>query len=164
MDDAELLASGDHARLLARYEVVIHQRCVARLHGHADAEDVAQDVKVRLWRELSSGKRYPVPFRVVVHKVIGWTCDDYFARRDTTVPLPDDWLGDSTNPIGEVDDRDWIETLLAGLPRRQHECWALRLVGLEPEQIAAEIGMTRNAVDQALHNGRKKLREALTGA
>jgi RNA polymerase sigma factor (sigma-70 family) len=163
MDDAEFLASGDHARLLARYEVVIHQRCVARLRGHPDAEDVAQDVKLRLWRELSSGKRYGVPFKVVVHKVIGWTCDDYFARRDTTVALPEGWLGDATDPIGDVDDRDWIEALLAGLPRRQRECWALRLAGLEPDQIATELGMKRNAVDQALHNGRKKLREALAG-
>jgi DNA-directed RNA polymerase specialized sigma24 family protein len=71
--DAALLAHGEHARLLAKYEPVILGRCVARLHGHPDAEDVAQDVKVRLWKELSAGKAYGVPYRVVVHKVIGWT-------------------------------------------------------------------------------------------
>jgi hypothetical protein len=31
MNDDALLASGDHARLLAKYEPVIVQRCVARL-------------------------------------------------------------------------------------------------------------------------------------
>ena len=41
MDDEGLLASGDHARLLAKYEAVIVARCVAALRGHPDAEDVA---------------------------------------------------------------------------------------------------------------------------
>ena len=61
MDDEALLASGDHAALLARYEPVIVARCVAALRGHLDAEDVAQDVKLRLWRELQAGKRSPCP-------------------------------------------------------------------------------------------------------
>jgi hypothetical protein len=43
---------------------------------------------VRLWSELRQGKAYSVPFRVVVHKVIGWTLSDYFAGRPTHVPLP----------------------------------------------------------------------------
>ena len=30
------------------------------------------------------------PFRVVVHKVVGWTVKDYFGGRDTTVALPED--------------------------------------------------------------------------
>ena len=164
MDDAELLESEDHARLLARYEVVIHQRCVAALRGSLDADDVAQDVKLRLWRELCAGKRYRgLPFKVVVHQVIGWTLKDYWQGHDTTAPLPEGWLGDPHDPIGELHDRYSVTALLAGLPDRQRECWALRLAGLEPDRIAAELGMTRNAVDQALHNGRKKLRQALAG-
>src|SRR5207244_2961189 len=62
---------------------------VASLRGDLAAEDVAQDVKLRLWKELQAGKRYVVPYRVVVHQVIGWTVKDQFAGRDTSVPLPD---------------------------------------------------------------------------
>ena len=54
--DALLLARGEHARLLAKYEPIILGRCVAELRGHLDADDVAQDVKVRLWRELHQGQ------------------------------------------------------------------------------------------------------------
>jgi RNA polymerase sigma factor (sigma-70 family) len=161
--DARLVDSGEHARRLATYEPVIIGRCVAALRGSLDAEDVAQDVKLRLWRELSRGKRYPVPFRVVVHKVIGWTLQDYFGGRDTTLALPEDWLADAADPIGELDAQASVAGLLAGLPERQRQCWTLRLAGLEPEQIAAELGMKRNAVDQALHTGGTTLREALTG-
>jgi len=98
--NAVLLAHGEHARLLAKYEPVILGRCVARLHGHTDAEDVAQDVKVRLWKELSAGKVYGVPYRVVVHKVVGWTINDYFAGRPTDVPLPEGWDADAPCSAG----------------------------------------------------------------
>ena len=35
--------------------------------------------------------------------------------------------------------------------------------GLEPDEIADELGMTRNAVDQALWRARKHLREIIGG-
>src|SRR5205823_2146601 len=98
---------------------VIVGRCVAALRGSLDAEDGAQDVKLRLWRELSSGKRYPVPFRGVVHNLITWTLGDYFGGRDTTVPLPADWLVHTNDPIGELDERYSQASLLAKLPERQ---------------------------------------------
>ena len=160
MDDDALLASGDHARLLARCEPVIVQRCVARLRGSLDAEDVAQDVKLRLWRELQAGKRYPVPFRVVVHKVIQWTLKDHWAGRPTHVPLPEGW-----EPAWE-DDPDGpiiVREMLGDLPPREREVWTLTVDGLDPEQIAARLGIERNAVDQALYRGRQKLREKLAG-
>ena len=65
-----------------KYEPVILGRCIAELRGGLDADDVAQDVKVRLWGELTKGKSYAVPFRVVVHKVIGWTLRDHWTDED----------------------------------------------------------------------------------
>ena len=163
--DARLLAQGEHARLLAKWDLTIVQRCVARLHGHADAEDVAQDVKVRLWKELSGGKQYSVPFRVVVHQVIGWTLGDHFAGRPTHVPLPEGWdPADSHDDHAELVDRDAVATLLEPLEGKTKAVLELRyLARLEIDEIAAELQMTRNAVDQALHRGHKRLRETLSG-
>lgn len=158
MDDDALLASGDHPRLLARYEATIVQRCVAAMRGHPDAEDVAQDVKLRLWRELQAGKTYPVPFRVVVHKVIEWTLKEHWGGRDTTVPLPEGW-----EPAWEDDPHGplVVRELLDELPPREREVWTLTIDGLSPDQIAERLHITRNNVDQALHRGRQKLRELL---
>jgi len=159
-DDARLLAQGEHARLLAVYDAVIVQRCVAALRGSLDAEDVAQDVKLRLYRELQAGKTYPVPFRVVVHKVIDWTLKEYFSGLPTHAPLPDGW-----EPAGEDDPLDplIVREVLDGLPAREGEAWRLHILqGLSPEQIAAKLATSRNAVDQALHRGRVKLRELLS--
>ena len=141
------------------------QRCVAALRGHADAEDVAQDVKLRLWRELEAGKSYPVPFRIVVSKVIEWTLRDHWQGRDTHAPLPDNWDPGGSDPTDDVGADDALQELLrARLTGRTLEVCELRyLEGLEIEEIAQRLGTSRNAVDQALHRAHAKLREALTG-
>jgi RNA polymerase sigma factor (sigma-70 family) len=158
-DDALLLARGEYGRLLAIYDPFILQRCVAALRGSLDAEDVAQDVKLRLYRELKAGKQYPLPFRLVVHKVIDWTLKEYFRGRPTDLPLPDGWeMAVEDDPLGDL----VVEEVLDGLPSRARQVCHMRLVeGLRPEEIAAALGITRNAVDQALHRGYLKLRERL---
>ena len=75
------------ARLLAKYEPVILGRCMARLRGADAAYDVAQTVMLRLVREFREGKRYPVPYRVVVHQVIGWTLNEHFGVKNPPQPL-----------------------------------------------------------------------------
>jgi RNA polymerase sigma factor (sigma-70 family) len=163
--DAQFLARGEHARLLAKYEPVILGRCIAELRGHPDADDVAQDIKLRLWGELIKGKSYSVPFRVVVHKVIGWTLRDHWAGRPTHVALPEDWdPADPADGVEELLDRDAVASMLDGLEGRVREVMGLRYIDrLEIGQIAEWLGIDRNAVDQALHRGHAKLRDALTG-
>lgn len=162
--DAQLLAAGDIGALLARYDDAIRDRCVAKLRGHVDAEDVAQNVRLRLYAEFHRGKSYgATPYRVVVHKVIGWTVADYFGSRPLDVPLPENWSPDDPLPgqDGFVSD-DYVASLLGTLPEKTRRVMELRyLDGLEHDQIAAELAMERNAVDQALHRGHDKLRELL---
>lgn len=163
VDDAQLLRDRDLATLLAKYQPVVVGRCVARLHGSLDAEDVAQNVLVRLLAELDRGKTYSVPFRVVVHQVIGWTIQDYFAGRPTDLPLPEDWEPAVEGESDQVVSRYYLEDLLADLPGKTGEAMTLRyLRGYEPGEIAGELGIEPNAVYQLLHNGRNKLRETWT--
>jgi len=91
-EDARHLSDGDIAYLLAKYEPAVRARCVARLRGDLAADDVAQSVLLRLLAEFHRGKRYgDVPYRVVVHQVVGWTLQDHFAGRSIDVPLPEGW-------------------------------------------------------------------------
>jgi RNA polymerase sigma factor (sigma-70 family) len=164
--DSELLARGEHARLLAKYEPIILGRCIADLRGHLDADDVAQDVKLRLWRELVAGKSYAVPFRVVVHKVIGWTLKDHYAGRPTHAALPEGWdPADTSDDLDELLDRDAVAAMLDELADgKTKQVMELRyLERLEIAEIAERLGMEENAVHQALHRGHRKLRETLTG-
>jgi RNA polymerase sigma factor (sigma-70 family) len=158
-DDSQLLAAGDIGGLLARYEPVILGRCIARLKGSLDAEDVAQDVRLRLLDEFRRGKRYGgLPYRVVVHQVIGWTVSDYFAGRPTDVPLPEGWEPSAgTDPADEVVSRGWVEWVVAQVDGKDGQIFGLRYRDLlEPAEIAARLGMQPNAVYQALHRALAK--------
>ena len=159
-EDALLLEAGDHAALLAAYEDVVVQRCLVATRDES-GYDVAQNVFVRLLRELDRGKRYTVPFRVVVHKVVDWTVKEHFQGRPTDAALPDDWdLADEANPYEPLENDEALQDLFADLPEGSRHVLELRYRdGLEIDEIAERLGMTRNAVDQALHRGHSKLRE-----
>ena len=165
-EDNRSLEDGAIEYLLAKYHDVIVGRCVARLRGHPDAEDVAQNVKLRLFREFHRGKRYgDTPYRVVVHQVVGWTLAEYFEGRPTDVELPEDWSPEAADESEQVEADFYLEGLFAELPERQRQVLELRyLAGLDHQEIADRLEMTRNAVDQALHNGHEKLRHALVHA
>lgn len=162
-DDQKLLDEGRIDVLLAKYLPAILNRCRAALKGGPDAEDVAHDVLLRLLEEFHRGKRYGgVPYRVVVHKVVGWTLRDFWQGRPTDVPLPEDW--DPVAPdLADAVARDLdLRALLDTVGGNDGKIGKMRyLVGLEPDEIADELGMKRNAVDQALWRVRKQLRESL---
>ena len=163
-EDARLLEEGDFAGLLAVYHDIIVGRCIAKLRGDDAAYDVAQDVVLRLLGEFRRGKRYSVPYRVVVHQVIDWTLKEHFQGRNTAVELPDGWEPAVKDASEGVHSRYDLLKLFASLPEGTRKVLELRyLAGLEIEQIAEQLGLTRNAVDQALHRGHAKLKEVLTG-
>jgi RNA polymerase sigma factor (sigma-70 family) len=159
-EDKRLLDAGEYARLVESYYGVIVKRCQARTTSDGEAFDVAADVVIRILGELKAGKRYGVPFRVVVHKVIGWKLAEHFAGRSRDLELGDDVVGDGSIEIVEA--RRDLMTLLDGLPQREREVAGLRIVGgLPPSAIAAKLGISRNNVDQAWHRAKRKLREQL---
>lgn len=163
-EDALNLQNGDFGALIAPYLEVIRQRCLIAVHG-GEGEDVAQNVYVRLLKELRVRKRYAVPYRVVVHKVVDWTIKEHFQGLPTDVPLPDDFdPGFDDGRFGKIDDEDELAQWFAELSDGERRACELRyLRGLEPDQIADELGMTRNAVDQRLFQARKRLREVIGG-
>jgi RNA polymerase sigma factor (sigma-70 family) len=162
-EDKRLLDAGDYAKLVESYYGVIVKRCQARTKADGEAFDVAADVVIRLLGELKAGKRYAVPFRVVVHKVIGWKLAEHFTGRSHHTELGDE-IADEASHVNVDEHRDLMR-LLEGLPQREREVAGLRIVGgLEPAAIAAKLGISRNNVDQAWHRAKRKLRERLEAA
>ena len=161
-EDTRLLEAGEHARLLATYYGIIRGRCIARCKSRDDGEECASLVFVRLMRELKDGKRYRVPFRVVVHMVIGWTVKGFYEPgRVQEIPLAvgDDAGVDGADVYAAIESELDAHQLLDGLPGRERKvvllCW---LRGIEIADAARQLGMERNAVDQALHRARRRLR------
>jgi RNA polymerase sigma factor (sigma-70 family) len=163
-EDKRLLDEGEHALLLAAYFHPVRERCYLRLRDEDAANEAAQRVFVRLLGELRSGKTYTVPYRVVVWMVTEWTLKGLYpvAKQDSF--LPEAWNPEAPDPYGEWEEQQDLAVLIADLPPRQREVLELRYrEQLSHEQIAERLGMTRNAVDQALHNGHKNVAEKLRG-
>jgi RNA polymerase sigma factor (sigma-70 family) len=162
VEDNRLLEAGDHKRLVANYFDRVHELCFLRLRDREAGNEAAQIVLLRLFSELERGKRYSVPFRVVVWKVVEWTVRGFYkgAKHDAT--LPDDWDPAAPGDHESVEDDYDFGLLIADLPPRQRQVTDLIYrEGLSPEQAAERLGITRNAVDQALHNAHRKLAEKL---
>ena len=158
-EDRRLIEAGDFKLLLAGYFHPVRERCFLRLGSREHGDEAAQRVFVRLLDELRRGRTYPVPFRVVVWKVTEWTLRG-FGWTSREARLPDGWDPAAPDAYAEWEGRHDFDLAVAGLPPREREVLTLfHGEGLSHEQIAERLGMTRNAVDQALWRGHRKLAE-----
>ncbi len=57
---------------------------------------MAAEVAIRLLSELKRGRRYRVPFRVVVHKVIGWKIKEHFTPQQVEEVELEEWLHEAS--------------------------------------------------------------------
>jgi RNA polymerase sigma factor (sigma-70 family) len=161
-EDKRLLDEGEHALLLAAYFHPMRERCYLRLRDGDGANEAAQRVFVRLLGDLRGGKTYSVPFRVVVWMVAEWTLKGFYPVAKQDLLLPEAWDPEAPDPYAEWEEQHDLAVLITDLPQREREVLELRYrERLSHEQIAERLAMTRNAVDQALHNGHKDVAEKL---
>lgn len=148
----------------------IHRRFARVVHGIAlasvppsDAEDVTQEVFVRVHRTLSS-LREPEAFPAWICRVARNVAADH-ARRTRRRPAPDalpaDHLAPET-PAGDDELRERVLRCLAQLPPAYRETLLLRLAeGLSGPEIARRTGMTPDSVRVNLSRGMAMLRPML---
>jgi len=161
-EDTRLLDTGEIDLLLAGWVETIRGLCVAKMRGPV-GEDVAQAVCERLWKELKGGKHRDgrLPFRVVVHSVIGWVCRGWYEPGWQESELFD-VDGAAPDEAEEVVAEVTLEQFVATLPPGDGEIAALLyLEGLEAGEIAERLGKEPNAVHQATSRNKKRLQEWL---
>lgn len=171
--DAEvrrLLAEGRHdrafERLLAAYRGRVYRLALGFVREPADAEDLAQEAFVRLWRALPlyDGR---ATFSTWLYVIARNACLNETRRRGLRPTTP---LGEDAEPAAArssaapIDQRLDCEALVEMLPELQRR--VVRLFYLEErsyEQVAAMLDMPINTVRSHLHRARKRLAEmALT--
>ncbi len=162
-EDRRLLENGEIDLLLGGWVETIRGRCVARMRGPV-GEDVAQAVCERLWKELKAGKHrdLDLPFRVVVGKVIGWTCAGWYDEGwgESELLEPD---GLTPDTIGDLLHRLLLEEFVESIPPGDREVAQLWLLDrLEPDQIARALDKNPNAIYQAKFRITARLRPWLT--
>ena len=173
--DAALLiafANGDAeaARLLARRLLPRTLSQAQRMLGdRADAEDVAQEAMMRLWRIAGEWRQGEAQVSTWLYRVTVNLCTDRLRRRKRSVPL--DAVAEPLDAAPSVTARMHTEArakalseALAQLPPRQAEAVALRhLEGLSNTEIAVVMEIGVEAVESLTARGKRGLAAILAG-
>lgn len=169
-----LYANGDPdaARLLAR-------RLLPRVLGYAgrmlsdraEAEDVAQEVLLRLWKVAPEWRAGEAQVSTWTYRVVSNLCTDRLrARRrrraealDDVAEPADDAASVVTGMI-EADRMAALDLALAALPERQREAVVLRHIeGLSNPEIAGILQIGVEAVESLTARGKRALTAILAG-
>ena len=138
-----------------------------RLVGNRfDAEDVAQEAYLRMFRGLS-GFREEAKFETWMYRIVTNSAINLLRRRGRQGELlSDDSMMETVvapdAPAEQTADRDELARSLDTLPAGQRAVVILKDVyGLSCREIGAELGIGEGAVKVRLHRARKRLKETI---
>lgn len=169
------------ADLLARYAAgeaqaarLLTAQVLPRLYAHAlrvlgdmaEAEDVAQEAMMRLWKIAPQWRAGEARVTTWCYRVVANLCTDRLRRR-RSVPLEAVAEPEDPAPSAEAkllqDAREVaLQTALAALPDRQRQAVVLRHIdGLPNPEIAEILGVGVEAVESLTARGKRALKAAL---
>lgn len=172
-DEAVLLAYANGDDTAAR---VLSQRLVPRvlaqatrmLADQAEAEDVAQDAMMRLWKIAPDWRQGEAQVSTWLYRVVANLCTDRLRKR-RSVPLDD--IAEPADPqisaaaqLQETSRLSALANALAQLPDRQAQAVSLRhLEGLSNPEIAEIMDISLRSVESLTARGKRALTEILAG-
>lgn len=169
-----LFANGD-----AGAARVLTERLLPRALGHAarvlgdrtEAEDVAQEAMLRLWRAAAEWQQDgPAVPATWLYRVVANLCTDRLRKAGQSVltdeadRYSDDTLGIEARMIAG-DRMAALDAALARLPERQRQAVVLRHIeGLSNPEIAMILDLGVEAVESLTARGKRALQAALSGS
>jgi RNA polymerase sigma-70 factor, ECF subfamily len=153
-------------RLVDRHLPTVLSIARRMLRDDAEAEDVAQEALLRLWRNAAGLELGPNGVRPWLRRVVSNLCIDRVrARRNTTVT---DAVPEESEPAGQVRhlaERELgnrVDVALKALPERQRLALTLfHYEGMSQIEVGAVLGISDEAVESLLARARRTLKAAL---
>jgi RNA polymerase sigma-70 factor (ECF subfamily) len=162
--DSSQAAAQDRAqtfeRLLRAHEQMVLRLAYRMLGSRADAEDAAQEVFLKLHRNLDridpSGGVHSWLYRTALN-----VCYDKFRRHRHYETVPElSVTPPQLETLLAAQQREMLQQALQRLPDRERAALVLReLEGLETEEVARLLGVSGVTVRTQVASARKKLKE-----
>ncbi|MGY3439319.1 MULTISPECIES: RNA polymerase sigma factor [unclassified Marinovum] len=167
-----LYANGDGAAaraLTVRLTPRVFAQAFRMLGDRAEAEDVAQDALMRLWKIAPDWRQGEAQVSTWLWRVVANLATDRLRKRRRLAPLDDagepaDDTADVPAQMQERARQTALSEALAELPDRQRQAVELRhLEGLGNPEIAAILEISVEAVESLTARGKRALARALEG-
>ncbi len=172
-DDALLVlyANGDAAAaraLTTRLTPKVLGHAYRLLGDRAEAEDVAQEAMLRLWRIAAEWRQGEAKVTTWLYRVVANLCTDRLRKRRSvdldSVPEPEDPAMGAEQGLQHVARAEALQAALDSLPERQRQAVVLRHIeGLGNPEIAEIMDISPRAVESLTARGKRALAEALAG-
>ena len=138
------------------------------LRDDAEAEDVAQEAMLRLWRSSDRLEIGAYGIRPWLRRVVSNLCIDRVrAGRNTTVTDEVPEQPQAARQVAGIEEREAakrVDAALKSLPGRQRLALVLfHYEGLSQIEIGAAMGVSDEAVESLLSRARRSLKTALAG-
>ena len=170
-------AGDEHAfaSLVQIYQDRIYSLAYYMTKNHHDAEDVAQEVFLKIWRALPSYRGEHEPDAWIM-KIAKNTCYDFLRQRKytepieyehdgkvLTQPLADDAVqSNPTQAILQAERREAVAKALMKMPPEQREILTLRYMeGLSYEQLGQVLDAGQGTVKSKLWRAKQTLKKIL---
>ena len=176
MDDAQLVplaARGDRSAfraLVERHRGLVYRVAFQYAGNHQDAEDIAQDVFLKVYRSLDRF-RQDAQFTSWLYRIVMNACVDRSRRRSPadTGDGNDELLLSAASPDPNPESRAWageigeaVQAAVDRLPPRQRVIFVMRhFEELKLSEIASALGLAEGTVKRQLHAAVHRLRHAL---
>jgi len=176
VEEAHLLhqaQDGDAEAFGELYEIYaprIFRYLFARLDDRLDAEDLTEEVFLRVWGALPGYHQRGAPFGAFIFRVAHNALIDHYRRSRNSAPLSleeSSLEAPGSDPAGRLADdveRASLRRMLASLKEDYRSVLSLRfLAELTPSETAQAMGRSEGAIRVLQHRALKALRKLMVG-
>ena len=144
----------------------IFSQAFHRVQNKSDAEDIAQEALLRLWRVAPDWQKHDAKVSTWVYQVVANLCIDRLRRKQAehldTIAEPVDNRPNTADVMQDKSRANALYNAFSKLPERQREAVSMRhLDGLSNPEIADNMHLSIEAVESLVARGKRKLSQIL---